>query len=78
MFILLLLLRLLAGIDHAPPSQRDRLAQHIEIADVIGEYQNQRRIEICALLVAEPAMCLDDRAERIVGPCEIRAWSTAP
>jgi hypothetical protein len=60
--VLLLLLRLLAGIHHAPLGQRNRLAQHIKVADVIGEYQNQRGIEICALLVAQPAMRLDNRA----------------
>ena len=71
--LLLLLLRLLAGIHHAPLRQRDRLPQHIEIADVIGEDQNQRGIEICALLVAEPAMRLDHRAKGVVGFWKIRA-----
>jgi hypothetical protein len=72
-FVLLLLLRLLTGIHHAPLGQRNRLAQHIKLADVIGQYQNQHGIEICALLVAQPAMRLDNRAKRVVGLWEIRA-----
>jgi hypothetical protein len=65
--LLLLLLLLLAGIEHAPLGQRDRLAQHVEIADVIGEDQHQRRIEIGALLVAQAAMRLDDGAKASSG-----------
>jgi hypothetical protein len=48
------------------------------IADVIGEHENQRRVEIGALLVAQAAMRLDDGAERVVGLGKIRSWSTAP
>jgi hypothetical protein len=33
---------------------------------MIGKNQNQRRIEIGALLVAQSAMCLDDRAKCII------------
>src|SRR5277367_996447 len=65
--LLLLLLLLLAGVDHAPLGEFNRLAQHVEIADMIGEDQNQRGIEIGALFVAQAAMRLDDGAERIVG-----------
>ena len=70
--MLLLLLLLLARIEHPPLGQRDRLAQHVEIADMIGENQNQRRIEIGALLVAQAAMRLDDGAKRVVGLGKIR------
>jgi hypothetical protein len=66
--LLLLLLRLLAGIHHAPLRQRNRLQQHIKIADVVGEDQNQRGIEIGALLVAQPAMRLDNRTKRSTAP----------
>jgi len=72
MAVHLLLLLLLAGIDHPPSRQGDRFAKHIEIADMIGKDQNQRRIEIGALLIAQSAMGLDDRAKRVVRPCEIR------
>jgi hypothetical protein len=63
---LLLLLLLLIGCHHAPFRQRDRLAQHADITDVVGEDLNQRRIEIGALRVAQAAMRLDDGAKRIV------------
>ena len=33
----MLLLLLLLGIDHAVPRKRDRLAQNLDIADVVGE-----------------------------------------
>ena len=75
--LLLLLLLLLAGIEHPPLGERDRLVQHVDIADVIGEHQNQRGVEIGALLVAQAAMRLDDGAECVVGFGEIRSWSTA-
>jgi hypothetical protein len=40
---------------------------------VIGEHENQRRVEIGALLVVQAAMRLDDGAERVVGPGKIRS-----
>src|SRR5258708_12208453 len=74
MFTLLLLLRLLlARIHHPPLCQCNRLAQHVEIADVIGKDQNQRRIEIGALFVAQSAMRLDDGTKPVVRFCKIRA-----
>src|SRR5450759_4154946 len=74
MFIrLLLLLLLLVGVHHPPLRQHDRLAQHIEIADVIGKDQNQRRIEIGALRVGQSAMRLDDSAKGVIRFGEIRA-----
>ena len=71
--LLLPLLLLLRAVDHAALGERDRLAQHVDIADVVGEDQDQRRVEIGALRVGEAAMGLDDRAEGVVGPREIRA-----
>ena len=68
----LLLLLLLTGVQHPPLRQHDRFAQHAEIADVIGEYQNQRRIEIRTLRVAQAAMGLDDQPIGRVGICKIR------
>jgi hypothetical protein len=65
-FALLLLLLLLTCVHHPPLRQRDRLAQHLEIADMIGKDQNQRRIEIGALLVTQSAMRLDDGAKGII------------
>jgi hypothetical protein len=49
---LLLLLLLLARIEHPPLGERDGLVQNGDIADVVGEHENQRRVEIGALFVA--------------------------
>src|SRR6266568_1531827 len=68
---LLLLLLLLARIRHSPPRKSDRLAQHVEIANMIGQNQNQRRVEIGALLVTQSAMRFDDGAKRIIRLGEI-------
>src|SRR6202795_2070389 len=64
MFVLLLLLLLLlpACVQHPPFRQRDRLIQHVDVADVIGKDQHQRRIPIGARFVAQAAMRLDTRA----------------
>ena len=75
---LLLLLLLLARFEHPPLGERDRLAQHVDVADVIGENENQRGVEIGALFVAQAAMRLDDGAKRVVGLGKIRSWSIAP
>ena len=74
----MLLLLLLARIEHPPLGERDGLVQHVDIADMIGEHENQRRIEIGALRVAQAAMRLDDGAKRVVGLGEIRSRSIAP
>jgi hypothetical protein len=66
LLLLLLLLLLLTCIDHPPLRQFDCLAQHIEIADMIGKDKNERGVEIGALRVAQSAMRLDDRAKRII------------
>jgi hypothetical protein len=58
---LLLLLLLLIRFQHSPFGEPDRLAQHIEIADVIGKNENQRSVEIGALRLVEPAMRFDDQ-----------------
>ena len=50
--LLLLLLLLLAGIEHPPFGERDGLGQHRYVADMIGEHQNQRGVEIGALRIA--------------------------
>ena len=71
--VLLLLLLLLAGIEHPPLGKRDGLIKHGDVADVIGENQNERGIEIGALFVAQAAMRLDDGAKRIVGFGKIRS-----
>ena len=59
----MLLLLLLTRLEHPPPGKRDGLVQHVEIADVVGEHENQRRIEIGALFVAQAPMRLDDASE---------------
>ena len=64
--LLLLLLLLLTGVGHAPLGKHDRLAQDVEVADMIGEDQHQRRVEIGALLVAQSAMRLDDGAKGVI------------
>ena len=71
--MLLLLLLLLARIEHPPLGERDGLVQHGDIADVVGEYQNQRRVEIGALLVVQAAMRLDDGAKRVIGFGKVRS-----
>jgi hypothetical protein len=53
--LLLLLLLLIAG-QHPPLRQCDCLAQHLEIADMVGQDQDQRSIEIGALRVADAAI----------------------
>src|SRR5260221_13333642 len=73
LLLLLLLLLLLACVDHPALGKRNRFAQHVEIADVIGENKNQRRIEIGALLVGQSVMRLDDGAKRVVRLGKIRA-----
>src|SRR5216110_2387526 len=69
--LLLLLLLLLARIQHPSLGKLDRLAQHVEIADVISEHKNQRGVEIGALRFAEAAMRFHDGAKGVVGLCEI-------
>ena len=69
----MLLLLLLARIEHPPLGERDGLVEHGDIADVIGEHDNQRRVEIGAPLVAQAAMRLDDGAKRVVGLGKIRS-----
>src|SRR5437588_12785266 len=71
--LLLLLLLLLVGVGDSSFCQRERLAEHLEIADMIGKNENQRRVEIGALLVAQSAMRLDNGAKRIVRLVKIRA-----
>jgi len=71
--LLLLLLLLLARFEHPPLCEPNRFIEHVKIADMIGENENQRRIEIGALLIAQAAMGLDDGAKCIVGFGEIRA-----
>ena len=46
--LLLLLLLLLACVQHSPFRQCDRLIQYVEIADMIGQDQHQRGVEIGA------------------------------
>src|SRR4051794_20763268 len=69
---LLLLLLLLACIEHAPFCQRDRFVKHVDVADMVGEHQYERRVEIGAFSFAQAAMRLDDGAEGVVGLCEVR------
>src|ERR1019366_732187 len=69
---LLLLLLLLSGRHHPPLRERNRLAQPVAIAAMIGENQNQRRIETGALRIADAAMRLDDQPIGGVGVGEIR------
>src|SRR5437763_13696333 len=71
--LLLLLLWLLARFQHASSSQCDRFLEHLDVADVIGQHQHQRRIEIGALGVATASMRLDDCAARVAGFCRVRA-----
>jgi hypothetical protein len=71
MFTLLLLLLLLTGVDHASLRKYDRLAQHVEIANMIGQDKHQRRIEIGALLIAQSAMRLDNGAKGVIRLGEI-------
>src|SRR4051794_6314607 len=40
LLLLLLLLLLLAGINHASSGKLDRFAQHVDIANMIGENEN--------------------------------------
>src|SRR5438105_10193316 len=70
--LLLLLLLLLARVQHAPFSQCDRLLEHLDVADVIGEHQHQRGVEIGALGIAKASVRLDDGAEGVVGFCKVR------
>jgi len=72
MDVLLLLLLLLVRLEQAPFGKRDRLAQNVDVADVIGQDQNQRRIKIGTLFVVEATMRFDDGAKRIIGFYEIR------
>ncbi len=65
-FILLLLLLLLAGVDHSPLGKGNRVAQHVEIADMVSQDQDQRGIEIGALFVIQSAMGLDNSAKCVV------------
>src|SRR3954471_1518624 len=69
--LLLLLLLLLASIQHAPLGERDGFLEHVDVADMVGEHQHQRRIEIGALRLAQAAMRLDDGTESIIGLCEV-------
>src|SRR5579863_1329810 len=69
---LLLLLLLLVSLQHPPFCQFDRLAQDFEIADVIGEDENQCGVEIGARLIAQSAMGLDDRAKSVVRFFKVR------
>src|SRR5258708_39274152 len=61
MLMLLLLLLLLAHFDNSTMRKGNRLAQHVEIADVVRQDQDQRGIEIGALRIADAAMCFDDQ-----------------
>ena len=70
---MLLLLLLLARVEQPPLGERDGLVQNGDIADVVGEHENQRGVEIGALLVTQPAMRLDDGAKRVVGLGKIRS-----
>jgi hypothetical protein len=69
--LLLLLLLLLIGIDHAPLGERNRLAQHIDVTDVVGQDQHQRGVEFRALLVTQSAMRLDNSAKGVIRLGEI-------
>jgi hypothetical protein len=71
--LLLLLLLLLVGLDHAVPRERNRLAQHLDVADVIRQDQDQRGIEIRALLVVQAAMRFHDGAEGVIGLGKVRS-----
>src|SRR6476620_3812968 len=51
--LLLLLLRLLAGIDHPPFGERNGFMEHRDVTDMVGEHQHQRRIEVGALRPAQ-------------------------
>jgi hypothetical protein len=73
LLLLLLLLSLLALVHHLALRERNGLVQDADIADVIGENQNQRRVEIGALLVAQSAMRFDHSPKRIIGFRKIRA-----
>ncbi len=73
----MLLLLLLARVEHPPLGERDGLVKHGDIADVVGEHENQRRVEIGALFVAQAAMRLDDGAKRVVRFRKIRTVDSA-
>ena len=47
--------------------ERQCLAQNRKIADVIGENQDERGVELSALLVGEPPMGFDDEPISGVG-----------
>ena len=49
----------------------ERFAQHGQIADLVGQQQDQPRIEGAALFVAKALMGIDDGIVDIVGPREI-------
>src|SRR3954468_11010070 len=71
--LLLLLLLLLLAVDHAPLGEENRLPQHDDIADMVGEDQHQRRVEVRALLVGEATMRLHNGAKGVVGSREVGA-----
>src|ERR1700689_1945528 len=68
----LLLLLLLVGLQHPPFCQFDRLAQDFEIADVIGEDENQCGVEIGARLIAQSPVGLEDRTKSVIGLFKVR------
>ena len=69
---------LLVGCRHPPLCQLNRLAQHADITDMVGQDQHQRRIEIGTLRLAQAAMGLDDRAKRVIRLGEIRFRRQCP
>ena len=73
----MLLLLLLACVKRAPLCQCDCFPEHLDVADMVGEHQHQRGVEIGAFGLAQAAMRLDDGAEGVVGLCEVRMWSRA-
>ena len=72
--LLLLLLLLLTCIHHSPLRQCDRLAQPVDVADVVGEDQHQCGVEIGALFVAQAAIFKVTAPEARPGPLRPRAY----
>jgi hypothetical protein len=63
---------LLTCFEYPPLCQRDSFTQNIYIADVIGENEHQRGIEIGALPIAETAVGFDDQPIGGISIGEIR------
>jgi hypothetical protein len=60
------------GVRHAAPRQRDRFAQHVQVANVVGQQQQQTGLHQIALLVAEAAVGGNQRfVESVAGAVRV-------